>query len=510
MLQNYRGSFTDALSQPTGQALRISSEIVAAGTRWTRICVELGGVSQAWIAQVDQDNFVQWIAHWPLRPILHPFPNQTIETVIQCSQPVTFRDHDELIAGAVFPLFDKGRVAGLIGLLSTQTDSFSPRTIAWIGALTSIISEGFFQAETSNAGQRLAEHSICQILQSSMDVKDPLPAVLELLASVVQADAVTTLSYNQPSQRLDLLATYKLDTRVIAKLKLYFETGLAGKPSEERKPIWIEDMQDSNSLSRPVSPLVQDGFRSYLALPLIGHNDFLGLLEVVWREPQDIQPSSVDFLERMAEHLAFTMERTSIVKDLRQRNKELASTYNAMIEGLSRALELRDLETEGHTRRVSILMMRFVEHMQIPADQWDAIRQGALLHDIGKLGIPDAILLKPGSLTQQERQVMQQHAVYGYNVLAPIINLRQTLDIALYHHERWDGSGYPYGLKGEQIPLVARLFAVVDVFDALTSDRPYRPAWSHSQAIEYLKEQAGKQFDARVVQLFLEITNQKE
>jgi HD-GYP domain-containing protein (c-di-GMP phosphodiesterase class II) len=210
----------------------------------------------------------------------------------------------------------------------------------------------------------------------------------------------------------------------------------------------------------------------------------------------------------MAEHIAFTMERSHIVRDLRHRNKELASTYNAMIEGLSRALELRDLETEGHTRRVSILMMQFVEHMQIPPDQWDAIRQGALLHDIGKLGIPDAILLKPGSLTQQERQVMQQHAVYGYNVLAPIINLRQTLDIALYHHERWDGSGYPYGLKGEQIPLVARLFAVVDVFDALTSDRPYRSAWSHSQAIEYLKDQAGKQFDPRVVELFLEIIKQ--
>jgi HD-GYP domain-containing protein (c-di-GMP phosphodiesterase class II) len=210
----------------------------------------------------------------------------------------------------------------------------------------------------------------------------------------------------------------------------------------------------------------------------------------------------------MAEHIAFTMERTSLVKDLRHRNKELASTYNAMIEGLSRALELRDLETEGHTRRVSRLMMRFVEHMHIPSDQWDAIRQGALLHDIGKLGIPDAILLKPGSLTQQERQVMQQHAVYGYNVLAPIINLRQTLDITLYHHERWDGSGYPYGLRGEQIPLAARLFAVVDVFDALTSDRPYRPAWSNSQATEYLREQAGREFDPTVVQTFLEITNQ--
>lgn len=510
MLPKYRGPSTDELSKQTDQPFEISAEAVELGTRWTRICVELGGVSQAWMAQVDQDMSVQWIAHWPLHPILHPFPSQIVESAIRCREPVTFHDHDELIAGGIFPLVHQGRVAGLLGLLSTQTDYFTSRTIAWVDALVTIVSENFFQAETVSVGQRLIENSICQLLQSSMDVKGPLPSVLELLAPVVQADAMTTLTYNERTQRLDLLATYKLDARVIAKLKLYFETGLAGKPSEERRSIWIQDMQDSNLLLRPVSPLMQDGFRSYLALPLIGHNDYLGILEVVWRAPQEVQPSQLDFLERMAEHIAFTMERTSIVKDLRQRNKELASTYNAMIEGLSRALELRDLETEGHTRRVSVLMMRFVEHMQIPAEQWDAIRQGALLHDIGKLGIPDAILLKPGSLTPQERQVMQQHAVYGYNVLAPIINLRPTLDIALYHHERWDGSGYPYGLIGEQIPLVARLFAVVDVFDALTSDRPYRPAWSHVQAIEYIKEQAGKQFDARVVQLFLQITNQRD
>lgn len=508
MLQNRRGPLTDEVSKLPDQALKISSDNAALGKRWTRICVELGGVSQAWMAHVDQNHEVHWIANWPATPILHRFPSHIVERAIQGSEPVTFEDHDELISGGVFPISEKERVTGLIGLLSTQTDYFNPRTIAWVRAFTGILSEGFLHSETSDAGQRLVEQSICQILQSSMDVKDPLPSVLELLASVVQADGMTALSYHERSKRFDLLATYKLDARVLAKLKLYFETGLAGQPAGEPRPVWIEDMLASTSPSRPVSPLVQDGFRSYLALPLIGHNDFLGILEVVWRTPQVLQVANVDFLERMAEHIAFTMERTSIVRDLRHRNKELASTYNAMIEGLSRALELRDLETEGHTRRVSVLMMRFVEHMQVPPDQWDAIRQGALLHDIGKLGIPDAILLKPGSLTPRERQVMQQHAVYGYNVLAPIINLRQTLDIALYHHERWDGSGYPYGLKAEQIPLVARLFAVVDVFDALTSDRPYRSAWSHSQAIDYIKEQAGRQFDSRIVELFLEISIQ--
>lgn len=511
MLPQFKGSLiTDELSKQTDQMVGISSDILALGKRLARICMEQGGVSQAWIAHVDEGNFVQWIAHWPLDPVLHPFPKQFVDGAIRCGEPVTFKDHEELVAGGIFPLLNKGRVVGLLGLLSTQTDYFKPRTIAWINALANVISGNFFPEESYGLGERLVEHSICRVLQSSMDVRDPLPSVLELMAGVVQADAITAVSYNQRSQHFDLLATYRFDARVIAKLKMYFETGLAGKAVQERKLTWIEDLRSDNLDARPLSPLSEEGFRSYLALPLIGHNDFLGVLEVVWRMPQDIQACNIDFLERMAEQISFTMERTSIVKDLRHRNKELASAYNAMIEGLSRALELRDLETEGHTRRVSVLMMRFVEHMQIPSEQWDAIRQGALLHDIGKLGIPDAILLKPGSLTPQERKVMQQHAVYGYNILAPIINLRQTLDIALYHHERWDGSGYPYGLKGGQIPLVARLFAVVDVFDALTSDRPYRSAWSHLQAIEYLKEQTGQQFDPRVVELFLEITNQKE
>ncbi len=494
----------------TDQALRTSSDFLALGQDWMRICVEVGGVSQAWIGLLDQDNFVHWNAHWPLDPLLHRFPNDAVERVISGGEPVTFKDHEELIAGGIFPLSSKGKVTGLIGLLSTQTDFFKPSTVAWIRAFANVVSNSVWEGTRSRAGSALIEQSICQLLQSSMNVTDPLPAVLELLASAVQADAMTALGYHPASRRFDLLATHKLDTREIAKLKLYFETGLAGKIARQASPVWIEDLWSADSSSPPISPLAPEGFRGYLALPLVGHNDLLGFLELVWRTPQSIDASNLDFLERMAGQIAFTMERTSIVRDLRNRNRELASTYNAMIEGLSRALELRDLETEGHTRRVSVLTMRFVEHMQIPAEQWDAIRQGALLHDIGKLGVPDAILLKPGSLTDQERKVMQQHAVYGYNVLVPIINLRQTLDIALYHHERWDGSGYPYGLKGEQIPLVARLFAVVDVFDALTSDRPYRSAWTHMQAVEYLKEQAGRQFDAHVVDLFLEITNRRE
>ncbi len=472
--------------------------------------MEQGEASQAWIARVDADNFVQWVAHWPSGPSLHSFSPQLVDRVIRYGKSLTFEDREELIAGGVFPLLHEGRVIGLIGLLSRQMDYFQPGTLAWIEVLTSIISDSFFRQENYRWEQDAIEHSICRILQASLDVQDPLPAVLALVAGAVKADAITALRYNRPLQRFDLIAAHGLNAEAIAKLKPYFETGLAGKLARERRPIWIEDLLNPDPGLHPVSQLAGEGFQSYLALPLIGHNDFLGILEIVWRKSPDFQALDTGFLGRIAEQISLAMERSSIVRDLRHSSEGMVSAYNAMIEGLSRALELRDIETEGHTRRVSVLMLRFGEHMQIPVAQWDAIKQGALLHDIGKLGIPDAILLKPGSLTQREREVMQQHAVYGYNILAPIINLRPTLDIALYHHERWDGSGYPYGLTGEQIPLVARLFAVTDVFDALTSDRPYRPAWSPMQAIDYLREQAGRLFDPQVVRLFLEIVDQQK
>lgn len=510
MISDFKGLSTDGTPKQTDQIFRISSDFFAFGEHWARTCVEQGNVAQAWIARVDTDNFVQWIAHWPPGPSIHSFPSQFVDKAIQFGTPVTFQDHQELISGGVFPLLHEGQAIGLIGLLSRQTDYFKPGTMAWINALVSVISDSFLRQENDRKEKDAVEHSISRILQSSIDIQDPLPAVLALLADAVKADAATVLRYNPSLRRFDLLAPHGLNAPALAKLKLYFETGLAGRFVEERQPIWVEDILTSKLRSRSIGQLTEEGFRSYLALPLIGHNDFLGILEFFWNRIPDIQIQDMEFLQRVTEQISLTMERSAIVRDLRRSNEGLISTYNAMIEGLSRALELRDIETEGHTRRVSVLMMRFGEHMQIPSTQWDAIKQGALLHDIGKLGIPDAILLKPGSLTQREREVMQQHAMYGYNILAPIINLRQTLDIALYHHERWDGSGYPYSLVGEQIPLVARLFAVVDVFDALTSDRPYRPAWSHQQAVEYLREQAGRLFDPHVVQLFLEIVDQQK
>ncbi len=184
---------------------------------------------------------------------------------------------------------------------------------------------------------------------------------------------------------------------------------------------------------------------------------------------------------------------------------QLLSAYDATIEGWSRAMDLRDKETEGHTQRVTTLTEKLARLANINSDDLVNIRRGALLHDIGKLGVPDAILHKPDKLTDEEWVIMRQHPRFAYDMIQPIEYLCPALDIPYCHHEKWDGSGYPRGLKGEEIPLAARLFAIIDVWDAITSDRPYRLAWDKQKALEYIREQNGHHFDPRVVSLFYEL-----
>ncbi|HEX9385751.1 MAG TPA: HD domain-containing phosphohydrolase [Anaerolineales bacterium] len=190
---------------------------------------------------------------------------------------------------------------------------------------------------------------------------------------------------------------------------------------------------------------------------------------------------------------------------LREANAQLLSAYEATIEGWSHALDLRDRETEGHSRRVTQLTVKLAQALGMSIDDIMHIRRGALLHDMGKIGIPDSILHKPDKLTDEEWAIMRQHPQLAYDMLYPIEYLHPALLIPLNHHEKWDGMGYPHGLKAEEIPIEARLFAVVDVWDALTSDRPYRPAWSQEEALTYIREQSGKHFDPQVVDLFFKL-----
>lgn len=190
-------------------------------------------------------------------------------------------------------------------------------------------------------------------------------------------------------------------------------------------------------------------------------------------------------------------------------HQELLISYHKTIEGWSNALDLRDKETEGHTQRVTELCIEFAQTVGVNEADLEFVRMGSLLHDVGKLGVPDAILLKPDKLTEEEWVVMRMHPVYAYQWLSPITFLNKAVDIPYCHHEKWDGSGYPRGLRGEDIPLSARLFAIVDVWDALNSDRPYRSAMPREKVLEHIQEESGKHFDPELVPIFINLVRQE-
>ncbi len=206
-------------------------------------------------------------------------------------------------------------------------------------------------------------------------------------------------------------------------------------------------------------------------------------------------------ITRLNRYRKLLEERTK----LREANTLLLLAYEATIEGWSHAMDLRDRETEGHSRRVAELTVKLAQAFGMSDEEILHLRRGALLHDMGKLGVPDNILHKPGALTEEEWVIMRKHPQFTYEMLNPIEYLRPALDIPYCHHEKWDGSGYPRGLKDGEIPAAARLFAVVDVWDALTSDRPYRPAWSKQEALDYIRAQSGKHFDPQAVELFFQV-----
>lgn len=248
---------------------------------------------------------------------------------------------------------------------------------------------------------------------------------------------------------------------------------------------------------------------SILCSPLKVKDELIGVIYVDNRAQTGIFSSDeLELISMFANQAAVAIDNARLFDGLQASNEELQEAYHATLEGWVRALDLRDKETEGHTKRVTALTEKLARKMGMDENALVHIQRGALLHDIGKMAIPDGILLKPAALSPEERTLIEMHPVYAYEMLTPIRFLSPALDIPYCHHEKWDGTGYPRGLSGNTIPLAARIFAVVDVWDALVSDRPYRKAMKPEDVKRKLREDAGKHFDPQVVDAFLELDDQ--
>lgn len=354
--------------------------------------------------------------------------------------------------------------------------------------------------------QRLnALREIDRAISSSFDLRITLNTVLSQVITQLQANAAIILLLDAEGQTFVYATGQGLHIPLSETTHVPLDGSHAGRVARERRLVKIENLKDQPEDVLLTTLLAGEDFVCYYGVPLIAKGKVIGVLEVFYRLPPAPYPEWLDFLNTLAGQAAIAIENTKLFENLQQSNYELSQAYDATIEGWSRALDLRDKETEGHTLRVTERTMDLARRFGFNDEELLHIRRGALLHDIGKMGVPDHILLKPEPLTAEELAIMEKHAQYAYDLLKPIAFLQPALDIPYCHHEKWDGTGYPRGLKGEEIPMAARLFAIIDVWDALTSDRPYRPAWSEAEALNYIREQSGRHLDPRVVELFFKV-----
>jgi len=400
------------------------------------------------------------------------------------------------------------RLLGTLGVLRTRENAFTLQEEQLLVLFSNQAAVAMENARLFAETQWQLQHiqtlrAIDRAITSSMDLKVTLEILLGQITTHLGVDAANILLYHPATQTLETAAARGTSTVFLRKASLRMGESLAGRVALDGKMAYIPDL---SQIDDPfVSKLQQAGeqFVSYIALPLIAQQEIKGVLQLLHHAPFTPTPHWMEFLESLADQAAIAIDNAQLFDRQQGANLQLTLAYDATIDGWSAALDLRDKETEGHSRRVTDLTLQLARAMGTPEGEIPHLRRGAQLHDIGKMGIPDAILLKPGPLTEAEWGVMRRHPQYALDLLLPIEYLRPSLQIPLCHHERWDGSGYPRGLKGREIPLPARIFAVVDVWDALRSDRPYRPAWSEEKALNYIHEQSGRQFDPAVVTAFL-------
>lgn len=346
--------------------------------------------------------------------------------------------------------------------------------------------------------------NVGQMINSSLGLKRVLEEVMDSLIALMQAER-GFLMLRESSGELTIRIARGLDQADLEEEDFKVSRTVVRRVAESGEPVLTTNAQEDPRFGGNLS-IAAYHLRSILCVPLKLKDTLIGVVYVDNRARIGIfQEADLGLISAFADQAAVAIDSARLFEELQRSHRELEKAYQATLEGWVRALDLRDKETEGHTQRVTTLTERLARSMGVDELALVHIKRGALLHDIGKMGISDTILLKPGQLTDEERRLMQKHPVYAYEMLNPIDFLLPAIDIPYCHHEKWDGTGYPRGLKGEEIPFAARIFPVVDVWDALTSDRPYHKALPPGEVRQRIKDGSGKHFDPRVVEAFMRL-----
>jgi PAS domain S-box-containing protein len=398
--------------------------------------------------------------------------------------------------------------AGPVGVLlvTLEPEKLAPEATNLLTILAEITGNSIHRVQLYEQSQKQVKRlttlrDIDSAIASSLDLRLILNILMDQTVNHLNVDAVNIGLYQPDIQHLTYIASTGFQNPSPTRPLLRLGEGLAGRVVAKQSVVHVTDLQNAPEARNEIL-IRREGFVTYIGIPLIVKGQIKGVFEVLHRSPLSPTADWMEFLHTLAGQAAIAIDSSQLFENLQRSNQELIQAYDTTLEGWARALEIRDRETEGHTRRVTEMTLHLARFMGISENEMVNIHRGVLLHDIGKMGVPDHILKKTGKLDDDEWVEMRQHPVYAYNLLSPISYLRGALDIPYCHHEHWDGSGYPRGLKGEQIPLSARVFSVIDIWDALLSDRPYRKAWSRDEVVKYIKEIAGSILDPSIVEIF--------
>ena len=396
---------------------------------------------------------------------------------------------------------------------SEEREAFTPAKIKLAQSIADQIAVAIHRILLQEQTERRLQHlsalrEIDNAISSSFGLHLSMSTLLTQVIDQLHVDAAAIWLVQADTGMLMYSVGRGFHSKVFEQAKpLRLGEGYVGRAASEGRTIHISNLMEQQDNPRLMKALQAEAFVGYYAVPLISRNDVKGVLEVFHRSPLEPDEEWLDFLHTLAGQAAIGVDNATLFDNMLRSNYRLTQAYNATIEGWSAALDLRDKETEGHTQRVTEMTIQLATRMGLGKQELVHIRRGALLHDIGKMGVPDHILLKPDKLTDEEWVIMRKHPELAYQMLSPIEYLQEALDIPYCHHEKWDGTGYPRGLKGEEIPFPARIFAVVDVWDALSSDRPYRPAWLMDRVLEHIRSLSGSHFDPQVVEAFLPLVS---
>jgi HD-GYP domain-containing protein (c-di-GMP phosphodiesterase class II) len=399
-------------------------------------------------------------------------------------------------------------VIGVIDLQSARSYAFSQddeRLMTLFSVRAALMLEHARLVEqTEERNLRLDTlHAIETSFASSLDLRVSLDLVLEQIQSRLNIDAASVYIYDEDLQMLEIITARGFPMMTSVKQRIRVGEGLSGKAALEQEIIFIPDLTRPGPALQIPKPVTVDGFMSAFVIPLVAKGQLRGVLELFYRRSVSSDPDWMGFLETLARQISVAIDGIQVFHQLQQSLIEQQVAQDAIIESWSNLLEMRGLEPRGHIQRVSALTLQLAQRMGMGDKKLASLYRGVLMHDIGKLLLPDSIVNKPGPLTDDEWRLVHLHPVHAHELISRISPFRSAVSIPYCHHEYWDGSGYPRGLKGENIPLEARIFQVVETWDLMQVDLPYRKAFVKDDVLEYVRSQSGKRFDPRVVEKFL-------